>query len=194
MGDLVLMFSISLDGYIEGPNREIDWHRVDEEVHSYFNQVLGAAGAFFEGRVTHMMMADFWPTADQDPESPPAIVEFARIWREKPKYMASRTIESADWNTTVIRDVTPERIAALKSEIDGDIVVGGADFAASLLEHELIDRFHICVHPVVIGAGKPLFPRDAWLDLNLIDTRRFGNGVVLLHYERSQRSSASSSA
>ena len=178
------MSGISLDGYIEGPNREIDWHCVDEELHLYFNQVLAAAGAIFEGRVTHMMMAEYWPTADQDPQAPPAIVEFARIWREKPKYMASRTVESADWNTTVIREVTPERIAALKDEVVGDIVVGGADFAASLLEHGLIDRFHICVHPVVIGAGKPLFPRDAWLDLHLIDTKRFGNGVVLLHYAR----------
>ena len=78
MRKLVLMSSVSLDGFIEGPNREIDWHRVDEELHSHFNQYLSTTSAFLGGRVTYELMAGFWPTADQDPESPPPMVEFAR--------------------------------------------------------------------------------------------------------------------
>ncbi|MCU1451774.1 MAG: putative bifunctional deaminase-reductase-like protein, partial [Acidimicrobiales bacterium] len=86
------MLSVSLDGFIEGPNREIDWHMVDEELHSHFNEVLAGMGAFLNGRVTHELMAEFWPTADEDPASSPAMAEYARIWREMPKIVFSKTL------------------------------------------------------------------------------------------------------
>jgi dihydrofolate reductase len=181
---VVVMLSVSLDGFIEGPNREIDWHRVDDELHAHFNEQLAAMGAFLEGRVTYELMAAFWPTADRDPASTPQMVEFSRIWREMPKVVYSRTLDRVDWNARLVREVVPEEVAALKAEPGGDLALGGADLAAAFLEHGLVDEWRVYVHPVVIGQGKPLFPPGARLDLRLIGTRTFGNGVVLLHYER----------
>ncbi|MER5971608.1 dihydrofolate reductase family protein [Streptomyces sp. NPDC002055] len=185
MRKIVLMMSVSLDGYIEGPHREIDWHLVDEELHQHFNDELRGMGAFLGGRVTHELMADFWPTADADPDAPPVMVEFAEIWREKPKMVFSRTLKRADWNTVVMRDVVPEEIRELKEQPGGDLVLGGAGLAATFMRQDLIDEYRVYVHPVLIGRGKPLFPdTDARTALRLVESRAFGNGVVLLRYER----------
>jgi dihydrofolate reductase len=179
------MTSVSLDGFMEGPNREIDWHLVDDELHRHFNEQLSTMGAFLNGRVTHELMAEFWPTADADPGSTEPMVEFARIWRDTPKIVFSRTLERADWNTTVVRDVVPEEIQELKAQPGGDLLLGGADLAATFMRLDLIDEYRIYVHPVVIGRGKPLFqPSDTKIQLQLAETRTFGNGVVLLRYER----------
>src|ERR671937_105530 len=116
MRKVVLFMSVSLDGFMEGPNRELDWHLIDDELHTHFNDVLGRMGAFLSGRVTYELMAGFWPTADQDPSSTPPVVEFARIWRDMPKIVYSRTLERADWNTAVVRDVVPEEVQELKEQ------------------------------------------------------------------------------
>jgi dihydrofolate reductase len=111
--------------------------------------------------------------------------EFSRIWRDMPKIVFSRTLQRADWNTTVVREVVPEDIQKLKAEPGGDLSLGGADLAAAFMRHDLIDEYRIYVHPVVIGRGKPLFqPSDHQYNLRLAETRTFGNGVVLLHYQR----------
>jgi dihydrofolate reductase len=181
---IVLMMSVSLDGFIEGPNRDIDWHMVDDELHSHFNEQLSSMGAFLDGRVTHELMAGFWPTADADPASTPPMVEFAHIWRDMPKIVYSRTLQRADWNTTVVHDVVPEDVMALKAQPGGDLALGGADLAAAFMRYDLIDEYRIYVHPIVIGRGKPLFPpSDTRITLHLAETRTFGNGVVLLRYE-----------
>jgi dihydrofolate reductase len=157
MRKVILMMSVSLDGFIEGPDRELDWHMVDDELHSHFNEQLSAMGAFLSGRVTYELMAEFWPTADTDPSSTGPMVEFARIWRDMPKIVFSRTLERADWNTTVARDVVAEQVMELKAQPGGDLVLGGADIAAAFMRHDLIDEYRLYVHPVVIGQGKPLF-------------------------------------
>jgi dihydrofolate reductase len=185
MRKIVLMMSVSLDGFIEGPDRELDWHMVDDELHSHFNEQLSAMGAFLFGRVNYELMAGFWPTADADPSSTGPMVEFARIWRDMPKIVYSTTLEHADWNATLVRDVVPEEVKQLKAQPGGDLALGGADLAASFMRHDLIDEYRLYVHPVLIGRGKPLFqPSDARVDLRLAETRTFGNGVVLLHYQR----------
>lgn len=184
MGKIVLWMGISLDGFIEGPNREIDWHRVDEELHDHMNEQLAPAAAFLSGRVTWELMAAYWPAAGADPSSPRLIRDFARIWLEKPKYVFSRTLRQAGWNTTVVGDVVPADIRALAARSPGDLIVGGADLDAEFLRQDLFDAFRIYVHPVLIGRGKPLFqPADRHLPLQLLETRRFGNGVVMLDYE-----------
>jgi dihydrofolate reductase len=185
MRKIILMMSVSLDGFFEGPDRELDWGLVDDELHRHFNEQLGSMGAFLDGRVTYELMAGFWPTADKDPSSTEPVVEFARIWRDMPKIVYSRTLERADWNTTVVRDVVPEEVMELKAQPGGDMVLGGADLAAAFLRHDLIDEYRIYVHPVVIGRGKALFPSSgAKINLRLVETRTFGNGVVLLRYQR----------
>lgn len=185
MSNLVLMMSVSLDGYFEGPNRELDWHLVDDELHSHFNEVLGAMDAFLDGRVTYELMAGYWPTADADPDAAAPVAEFARIWRDMPKLVFSRTLEQAGWNSTIVREIDPQAIRELKERSHGDLAVGGAELAAAFRELDLIDELRLYVHPVVLGSGRPLFPPGgARLDLRLVETRAFGNGVVLLRYAR----------
>ncbi|MFG1808648.1 dihydrofolate reductase family protein [Streptomyces sp. NPDC049040] len=185
MRKIVLMMSVSLDGFMEGPKREIDWHLVDDELHGYFNAHLSGMGAFLDGRVTYELMAEFWPTADEDPSAPEPVKEFARIWREMPKIVYSRTLEHAEWNTTVVREVVPAEIEALKAQPGGDLALGGADLSAAFAAHDLIDEYLIYVHPVLLGEGKRLFPAAAdRKGLRLVGTRAFGNGVVLLRYTR----------
>jgi dihydrofolate reductase len=186
MRKVILMMSVSLDGFIEGPNRELDWHMVDDELHSHFNEQLSAMGAFLNGRVMYELMAGFWPTADKDPSSTARMIEFARIWRDMPKIVYSRTLERADWNTTVVHDVVAEEVMELKAHPGGDLVIGGADVAAAFMRHDLIDEYRLYVHPIVIGQGKSLFQAsDLRVNLRLAETRTFGNGVVLLRYQRS---------
>jgi dihydrofolate reductase len=187
MGKIVLMMSVSVDGYFSGPNGELDWHRVDDEVHAHFNEVLGAMAAFLDGRRTYELMAAFWPTADRDPSSTPPMVDFARIWRDMPKVVYSRTLDHADWNSTVVREVIPEEVRELKDRFDGHLALGGAELARTFRELDLIDEYRLYVHPVLIGRGKPLFgPTDERRDLSLAETRTFGNGVVLLRHQRAR--------
>jgi dihydrofolate reductase len=113
-----------------------------------------------------MMMAEYWPTADADPGSSGPDAEFAGIWRDIPKLVFPRTRQQADWNTTIVRDVVPDEIRTLKAEPGGDLVLGGADLAATFLRHRLVDEYRLYVHPVVLGRGKPLShgrrPRLRW--------------------------------
>jgi dihydrofolate reductase len=185
MKKIVLWMSISLDGYFEGPDHDLSWHRVDDELHQHFNDRLAAMSAFLDGRVTYELMADFWPTADLDPSSSASMVEFARIWRDMPKIVYSRTLERADWNTTILREVVAEDVDRLKGEPGGNLALGGADLAATFRRLDLIDEYRLYVHPVILGAGRPLFPETGQTtDLRLVDTQRFSNGVVALHYAR----------
>ncbi|PZS34985.1 MAG: deaminase [Pseudonocardiales bacterium] len=182
---IVFMLSVSLDGYFAGPAGELDWHQVDDELHEHFNEVLAPMGAFLNGRVMYEEMAQFWPTADQDPASTPTMADYARIWRDMPKIVYSRTLQRAGWNATVVREVVASEVVALKAQPGGDLALGGPDLAAEFIRQDLVDEFRLYVHPVVLGRGRPLFPpAGPRLDLRLAETRQFGNGVVLLRYER----------
>ena len=185
MRKIIWMMSVSIDGYMEGPNRELDWSMIDDELHRHMNGWLAEAGAFLEGRVTYELMQEFWPTADQDPAATPTVVEFAGIWRGMPKVVYSRTLARLDENATVVSDVVPEEVFALKAQPGGDLVVGGGDLGAEFARHDLIDEYRLYVHPVVIGRGKPMLrPSDAKVPLQLVETHTFGSGVVLLRYHR----------
>ena len=185
MRKIIWTMSVSVDGYMEGPSREIDWHMVDDELFRHLNGWLAGAGDFLEGRVTYELMAEFWPTADQDPAATPTVVEFAQIWRDMPKVVYSRTLERADWNATVVHDVVPAEVLALKAQPGGDLVLGGADLGAEFARHDLIDEYRLYVHPVVIGRGRPMLrPSDAMVPLRPVETHTFGSGVVMFRYER----------
>jgi dihydrofolate reductase len=119
------------------------------------------------------------------------VAEFAGIWRDMPKIVFSRTLERADWNTTIMRDVVVDDILALRAQPGGDLALGGADLAAAFRQYDLIDEYRLYVHPVLIGRGKPLFQAaDAVTALRLGETRTFGNGVVLLRYQRPEAAPA----
>jgi dihydrofolate reductase len=185
MAKVILFVSVSLDGFFEGPNKEIDWHMASDEFLAHVDEVLKVSGGFLSGRVTYELMAGYWPTADADPTSTPHAKEFAPIWRNMPKVVYSRTLTAAGWNTTIVREVVREEVEALKARAHGDLVVGGGDLGAAFMRQDLIDEYRIYVHPIRIGEGKRLFPPSPEkVLLHLAETRTFGNGVVLLRYER----------
>jgi dihydrofolate reductase len=185
MNKVILFVQISLDGFFEGPKKEIDWSMVDDELHAHVNEVLGTMGGFLSGRGAYELMAGYWPTADADPASPPFVKEFAPIWRDMPKVVYSKTLTSAGWNTTIARDVVREEVEALKLQAKADLIVGGGELGAAFMAQDLIDEYRIYVHPIQIGEGNRLFPpSQEKVLLRLVETRAFGNGVVLLRYER----------
>ena len=185
MRKIVFMMSVSLDGYFEGPDHDLGWQLISDELHRHFNEWLATAGAFLDGRVTYELMASYWPTADQDPAASAPMKEFARIWRDTPKIVFSRTLEQAGWNTTIVREVVPEQIAELKARPGGDMVIGGSVLASAFWAHDLIDELRLYVQPVLLGRGRLLFqPSDVTLRFRLAEAQPFADGVVLLRYER----------
>ncbi|WP_426594000.1 dihydrofolate reductase family protein [Cellulomonas sp. McL0617] len=180
MRKIVFSLSVSLDGFFEGPDHDISWSRVDDELHQFLNDTFRPMSAYLNGRVTHELMAEFWPTADEDHDGPTG--EYAGIWRDKQKYVWSRDGEvSTDWNVTVRRSVSREEVLALKDQPGADMLVGGPDLAAEFFRLGLVDEVWMLVHPVAIGTGRSAF--EVPVDLRLVGTREFGNGVVELRYE-----------
>jgi dihydrofolate reductase len=177
---LIFMMSVSLDGYFEGPDRDLSWQLISEELHQHFNDSLRGMSAFIEGRVNYQMMEGYWPTADRDPAGPEPVKEFAAIWRETPKIVVSRTRREVGPNATLLREIDPDEIRRMKAEPGGDMSVGGADLAATFIAHDLVDEHWLYFHPVVLGKGRRLFSEGAHLELTLLDTRRFENGVVMM--------------
>jgi dihydrofolate reductase len=183
MRKVIYSFSVSLDGFIEGPNREIDWSAPDEELHRFFNEQSRQVGTSLYGRRLYELMSAYWPTADADPSAPDYVVEFARIWKATPKVVFSRTLEKVEWNSRLVRDNLAEEVAKLKAEPGKDMDLGGATLAATFMRLGLIDEYRLFVHPVVLGSGTPYFPAlDHLINLRLVETRTFGR-VVYLRYQ-----------
>lgn len=183
-----MMMSVSVDGFMSDPDGGLGWQIVDAELHQHFNDWLGTAGAFLDGRVSYELMAGFWPHADADPASSSQVAEFAGIWRDMPKIVYSTTLEHAEWNATVRREVGVDEIRELQREDGGDLVLGGANLAASFRALDLVDEYRLYVHPVLLGRGVPLFGgSDTRTDLALVESRTFGSGVTMLRYARISR-------
>jgi dihydrofolate reductase len=185
MGSVVYGIGVSLDGYMEGPDHDISWHVVDDELHEYFNDEYRAAGVFVHGRGVWEAMSGAWPAIADDPAQPDVYRDFAAVWVAKPKLVYSRTLTEVGWNSELRREVDPDEIRALAASTDGQIAVGGADLAATFFAHDLIDEVRLCLTPVLLGAGTPAFPaagdRKRW---ELVEHRVFGGGVVLVRYVR----------
>lgn len=184
MGRLIYSMSVSLDGFVETPDRSLEWVQVDEELHTFFNEEAREVSAFLYGRRLYDLMTDYWPSAETDPSATPTMVEFARIWKDKPKIVFSRTLERVDWNSRLVRDDAAAEVVRLKAEPGFDMSVGGPTTAAPLIRLGLIDEYRLYVQPVILGAGLPFFPGlDEPIGLELRETRTFGSGVVYQRYE-----------
>jgi dihydrofolate reductase len=174
---------VSLDGFVEGPNREIDWGIVDEELHTYINDQHNQIDTYLFGRRMHEVMT-YWDTAETDPANPEYALEFARIWKKIHKIVFSKTLENIQDNATLSRGNIVEEIARLKAEPGKDIGVGGATIAATLMRLGLIDEYWLYVQPIILGSGTPMFPAlDSKINLRLLETRTFNSGVILLRYQ-----------
>ena len=183
MGKLVYSMMVSLDGFVETPERSLDWVLIDEELHTFSNDEEREMSILLYGRRLYELMSGFWPTADADPTAPEYIADFARIWREKPKVVFSRTLDRVDWNSRLVRDGIVEEIARLKDQEAGELSIGGPELASTAMKHGLVDEYRLLVHPVVLGSGTPFFPPlDHRIPLRLAETRTFRSGVVFLRY------------
>lgn len=184
MGKLIYAMSVSLDGFVETPSRSLDWVRVDEELHSFFNDQARELRASLYGRRMYELMVGYWPTAEADPTATPAMREFAGIWTRLPRIVFSRSLERVDEGSRLVRDDAAEEVARLKAQPAFDMDVGGPTLASTLIRAGLIDEYRLYVHPVILGAGTPFFPAlDGRIGLTLRETRTFGSGVVYLRYE-----------
>ena len=176
--------SVSLDGFVETTNRDIDWVIVDEELHTFFNDQAREMGAFLFGRKMYELMTAFWPTSEAEQSNIPYIVEYAHIWKDMPKIVFSKTLDKVDFNSRLIRDVTAEEITQLKAQPGKDLSIGGPELASAFIKLGLIDEYQLFVNPVVLGGGTPFFPvLEKPINLRLIETRTFGSGVVYLRYQ-----------
>jgi dihydrofolate reductase len=173
---------ITLDGLFEGPDRDITWHRVDEEFNDFAIKQLRSADGLMFGRLTYELMAAYWPTAEALGDDPVV----AGLMNEMPKVVASRTLDKVSWNNSslVKEDITGE-ISRLKAQPGKDFLVfGSADLARTLLQEHLIDEIRVIIAPLVLGGGSPLFQEVRQpLQLKLLSKRVFKNGNVLLTYE-----------
>ncbi len=184
MRKVIYMMMVSLDGFVEGPHREIDWHIIDEELHTAANNQQSAIDTYLYGRRMYQLMAEDWPPVETDPTVPGYMVEFARIWKSMPKIVFSKTLDRVEWNSRLVRGNIAEEVAKLKALPGKDMSVGGANLASTFIRLGLIDEYRIFIHPVVVGGGTPLFPTlDEPLKLRLVETRTFGSGVVYLRYQ-----------
>ena len=175
---------MSLDGYIAGPDGEIDWSAPDEELHRFHNQQTRELGAHLCGRRLYEVMV-YWETADEKPSAPDHELEFARIWKNVPKIVFSKTLEKVEGNARLVRDSVAEEVAKLKGQPGKDLAVGGAGLAATLTKLGLIDEYRLFVSPVVLGGGTPYFPAlDERINLELAETQTFGARVVYVRYRR----------
>lgn len=182
MSKIIHFVHQSVDGYLEGPNGEFDWPIMGPELGEHSRSLCDTTDLFLYGRAVWEMMSWFWPKAE-DMSDDEHDLKFAPMWRAKRKVVVSRTLESADWNTTVLSSV--DELAALKEQPGNDMILfAGNTLAASLTERGLIDEYQIFVHPVVLGGGKPVFLDPARFDLRLTGSAVFDDAVVLLRYER----------
>jgi dihydrofolate reductase len=182
---LIYSMSVSLDGYVATPNGSLEFVHVDDELHELFNEEARSVATMLYGRRMYELLAAYWPTGDKDANATPAMRDFARIWRGKPKVVFSSTLDKVGWNGRLVRGDVVEEVRRLKQVADNDMDVGGPTLASALIEADLVDEFRMYVNPIVLGGGAAFFPRlSRRLELRLIETRRFDGDVVYLRYER----------
>jgi dihydrofolate reductase len=185
MRRLIYSMTVSLDGFIAGPDGAIDWSVPDEELFRFHTQHVQEIDMQICGRRLYETMV-YWETAEESPLAAEE-VEFAQIWKALPKVVFSTTLESVVGNTRLARDSVDEEVSRLKEQPGKDIAVGGAGLARTCMELELIDEWRLFVSPVLLGAGTPYFPTlDERINLELVETRTFGSRVVYLRYRVSR--------
>ncbi len=177
MRRVIVSNMMSLDGFFEGPNHELNWHVVDDEFLAYAADMLRSADTILFGRTTYELMANYWPSAPKD--------EIADKMNGLGKIVFSKTLEKAGWNNCrLVRGNAAEEVSQLKKSPGKDIVILGSGMLASdLLQRGLIDEYRVILNPVLIGAGKPLFEGiEHQLRLALKETKLLHSGVAILYY------------
>ena len=182
MAKLIYSALTSLDGYVADEDGNFDWAEPSEEVHVFINDLERPVGIHLYGRRMYEVMA-YWETPDTVADPPPFFRDYAKIWKAADKIVYSKTLaEVSSARTRIEREFDIDAVRQLKATADRDIGVGGPDLAAQAIKAGLVDELHFFLASVVIGGGKQSLPDDVRLELELLDERRFPNGVVHLHY------------
>ena len=182
MGKLIYSMLTSLDGYVSDPDGNFDWAFPDEESHVFIAEQTASVGTFLNGRRMYETMV-YWETAHLEPDQPDYIVDFARTWQAADKIVYSTTLEDVSSKRTRIeRAFDPEAVRKLKAESELDFTVDGPTLAARAIRAGLVDEYQLYVCPVIVGGGHQFFPDDVRVDLELLDERRLGSGIVYLRY------------
>ena len=177
---------VTLDGFFEGPNKELDWHVVDEEFNQYAIDLLSNVDSLLFGRVTYQLMVDYWPAAATNPSTPKSDLEIADKMNNLPKIVFSKTLQEVKWNNSrLVKENIAEEISKMKQQPGKDMVIfGSGSIVSTFMQHGLIDEYRIIVNPVVLGNGKPLFKGiNDKQNLKLLNTRVLDSGIVILYYE-----------
>jgi dihydrofolate reductase len=185
MKKLVLFMHTSLDGFVAGPNGEIDWINVDKEIFDYAGQQTEHADIALYGRVTFGMMEGYWPTAAEQPGASEHDINHSRWYNNVRKVVLSRTLDEAELNKTqVISDNVKDEILKLKHEGGKNILMFGSPGAAhELMKHGLIDEYWLFINPILLGSGIPVFSNiPAQSKLKLLSCNVFSSGVLGVHY------------
>src|SRR5215217_5120145 len=178
MAKLIYSAITSLDGYVADEDGNFDWAEPDEEVHSFVNDLERPVGTYLYGRRMYEVMV-YWETAHALADQPPLIQDFAEIWQAADKIVYSRTLETvSSARTRIEREFDPEAVRQMKASAGRDISVSGPDLAAQAFRAALVDECYLIVTPIVVGGGKRSLPNDVRLKLDLLDERRFDNGMV----------------
>jgi dihydrofolate reductase len=180
---LIYSMNVTLDGYIAAPGDDISWGVPSAELHQWFNDRAREIGVSLYGRKLWEVMSAHWPTADQQPDASPVEIEFARIWQATPKVVFSATLDEVSGNARLVTGDAVAEIARLKAEDGAPMEISGATLAGAAMRAGLIDEYQVVTHPVLVGGGTPFFSAlDGWVDLRLVETRTFPDGVTLSHY------------
>jgi dihydrofolate reductase len=181
MARLIYAALTSLDGYVADEDGTFEWAAPDEDVHAFVNDLERPIGTHLYGRRMYEVLV-WWETIDLR-DQPFVMTDFAEIWRAADKIVYSRTLESvSSARTRIERVFEPEAVRQMKADADRDISIGGASLAGQAIAAGLVDECHLFLTPVVVGGGTRALPDGVRLRLELLDERRFGNGVVHLHY------------
>lgn len=182
MAKLIYSALSSLDGYIEDKAGNFDWAVPDEEVHTFINNLEREVGTYLVGRRMYETMM-VWETDPSLAADSPITRDYAEIWQAANKIVYSKSLEAVSTRRTRIeREFDPETIRRLKQAADRDISIGGPGLAAHAFRSGLIDECQLFLTPISLGSGKRSLPGDIRLELELLDERRFGNGMVFLRY------------
>lgn len=179
---------ISLDGFVAGPNGEMDWITVDQEIFDHVGKRISESDTALYGRVTYQMMENYWPTAGDQPNASKHDIEHAQWYKQARKIVLSKSLNgSALPNTTIISDNLADRIQEIKQSTQGDhkeiLLFGSPSATHSLMQQDLLDGYWLFVNPVILGQGIPLFDgSQGKTKLNLVSTQQFTSGVVALNY------------
>ncbi|MGB8381473.1 MAG: dihydrofolate reductase family protein [Dermatophilaceae bacterium] len=182
MAKLIYSAITSLDGYVADDAGTFDWAHPDEEVHAFVNDLARPIGTYLYGRRMFEVMR-FWESAGGDADQPPVIKDFATIWQAADKVVYSTTLQAPTTaRTRVEREFDPDAVRRMKATADRDLGVGGPHLAARAIRAGLVDEWQLVLAPVVVGSGTHFLPGGVRQALDLLDERRFGNGMVHLRY------------